>query len=123
MAIYECDTCDQYANHFECKECYNDSRCQYCFTCDEGCDPMTDEQTKEGTIMQLKIEDLKTLEGLKRYIDNNLSGATLEFDSQGLLKINTHLTATASGSLAKFPLEENLLQQLSREAQALLDSD
>lgn len=83
---------------------------------------MTDEQTKEGTIMQLKIEDLKTLEGLKRYIDNNLSGATLEFDSQGLLKINTHLTATASGSLAKFPLDENLLQEISREAQQLLDS-
>jgi hypothetical protein len=73
--------------------------------------------------MQLKIEDLKTLEALKRYVDNNLVGATLEFDSQGLLKINTHLTATASGNLVKFPLEENFLQQLSREAQALLDSD
>ena len=49
MAIYECDTCDQYSAHFECKECYNDSRCEYCYTCDEGCDPLTDEQIKELT--------------------------------------------------------------------------
>jgi hypothetical protein len=126
MAIYECNGCDQYAEHFECQECFNDSRCQYCYVCDEGCDHLTDEEIQahetKGTPMQLNIEDLKTLEALKRYVDNNLAGATIEFDAQGLLKINTHLTATASGNLVKFPFDENALQQISREAQELLGS-
>jgi hypothetical protein len=72
--------------------------------------------------MQLNIEDLKTLEALKRFVDNNLAGATLEFDAQGLLKINTHLTATASGNLVKYPSDENALQQISLEAQELFGS-
>jgi len=46
MAIYECETCDQYAEHFECQECFNDSRCQYCYVCDEACDDLTEEQIK-----------------------------------------------------------------------------
>jgi hypothetical protein len=47
MAIYECETCDQYAEHFECQECFNDSRCQYCYVCDEACDDLTEEQIRD----------------------------------------------------------------------------
>lgn len=72
--------------------------------------------------MQLKVEDLKTLEALKRFVDERLAGATLEFDSHGLLTINTHLTATSTGDLVKFT-EDNFLQQISQEAQQLSDSD
>lgn len=69
--------------------------------------------------MQLKVEDLKTLEALKRFVDDRLAGATLEFDSEGLLKINTHLTATASGALVKFPFDENVLAQIAQLAEEL----
>lgn len=53
--------------------------------------------------MILQVKDLKTLENLQEYVDTKLAGASLEFDSKGMLVIKTNLTATAAGSLVDMP--------------------
>lgn len=58
---------------------------------------------RKGPKVILQVKDLKTLENLQEYVDTRLAGASLEFDSKGMLVIKTNLTATAYGTLVELP--------------------